>query len=115
MKKRNKKLIFTALFLIVFIFFVAHKPSKLHKGFPVPLTAIQSKVDHKNRYEIYKWKMASEENGLPKSYKLILKMWGWQEVKEEALGLRKVYIKHGEVVHILSLTDKIDIHFVEEN
>ncbi|PEJ59506.1 hypothetical protein CN692_04750 [Bacillus sp. AFS002410] len=115
MKKRKKKLIFTALFLIIIIFFVAHKPSTLHKGFPVPLTAIQSKVDHKNRYEIYKWKMASFEKGLPKSYKLILKMWGWKEVKKEALGARKVYIKNGDVIHIYSLTDKIIVDFEKES
>ncbi|MEH7348156.1 hypothetical protein [Gottfriedia acidiceleris] len=111
MNKLHKKFLFILVFLIVIIFFIAHKPSKLHKGFPIPLTAIQSKIDYKHQYEVYKWKMTSEEHGLPNSYKLILKFWGWNEVKEEADGTREVFTKNGEIVHIVSIKDKIEIHF----
>ncbi len=111
MNKLHKKFLFIFVFLIVIIFFIAHKPSKLNKGFPIPLTAIQSKIDYKHQYVVYKWKMTSEEHGLPGYYELILKLWGWNEIKEEALGIRRVFSKNGEIVHILSLNDKIEIHF----
>ncbi|MFF3023879.1 hypothetical protein ACFVRR_14685 [Gottfriedia sp. NPDC057948] len=111
MNKINKKILFTFLFLII-LFFVVHKPSKLNKGFPIPLTAFQSNIDYKNQYEVYNWKMASEEHGLPYYYELILKMWGWNEVKEEALGARKVFTKDGEIVNIISLNDKMELHFI---
>ncbi|WP_179887098.1 hypothetical protein [Bacillus sp. AFS088145] len=48
MNKLHKKFLLLFVFLIVIIFFIAHKPSKLHKGFPIPLTAIQSKIDYKH-------------------------------------------------------------------
>lgn len=112
MNKLYKKFLLLFVFLIVIIFFIAHKPSKLHKGFPVPLTAIQSKIDYKHQYAVYKWKMTSEEHGLPNSYKLILKFWGWNEVKEEADGARKVFTKDGEIVNIISLNDKMELHFI---
>ena len=68
--------------------------------FPVPSDAQLTKEDPIIKFEQYTWGPASEENGLPFYYKIIIKQWGWEEKSRE--GAVTFYEKQGKVVSVIS-------------
>jgi hypothetical protein len=105
-KKLGKLIIFPGLLIsITFIFLFSFRESQEFKGFPVPKTA--ELTEKKSKLEKYKWDSASEENGLPLRYQLIIKLWGWD--KREQMGALSIYEKNGEEVGVISLTDYLSL------
>jgi hypothetical protein len=105
-KKLGKLIIFAGLLIsITFIFLFSFRESEEFKGFPVPKTA--ELIEKKSKLEKYKWDSASEENGLPLRYQIIIKLWGWD--KREQMGALSIYEKNGEQVGVISLTDYLSL------
>ncbi|MES1040192.1 hypothetical protein FOA20_12010 [Peribacillus simplex] len=67
--------------------------------FPVPRNAEQG-----NRYE---WSRASEENGIPNGYDLVLKANGWK--KGEGEGAYVFYTKENNTIDLLTTTKQLEI------
>jgi hypothetical protein len=86
---------------IPIIFLFSYRESEEFKGFPVPKTA--ELTENKSKLEKYNWGSASEENGLPLRYQLMIKLWGWEKKEQE--GAYSIYVKDGEEVGVTSLTD----------
>lgn len=73
-----------------------YQPEKEFFDFPVPKSAkLVKETEHSN---IYKWSKASEENGIPIGYRLILKKDGWKPVDKE-----------GALTHYKKDTFKVDL------
>jgi hypothetical protein len=105
-KKLDKLMVFVVLLIsITFIFLFSFRESEEFKGFPVPKTA--KMTEKKSKLEKYKWGAASEENGLPLRYQLIIKLWGWEKKEQE--GALSIYEKDGKEVGVISLTDYLSL------
>jgi hypothetical protein len=93
-KKILGKLIVFAVLLIgiPLIFLFSYRESEEFEGFPVPKTA--ELTENKSKLEKYKWGSASEENGLPLRYQLIIRLWGWEKKEQE--GALSIYEKDGK-------------------
>ncbi|MCM3731528.1 hypothetical protein M3196_07615 [Fictibacillus nanhaiensis] len=90
---------------IPLIFLFSFRESEEFKGFPVPKSA--ELIENKSKLEKYKWESASEENGLPLRYQLIIKLWGWEKKEQE--GALSIYEKDGKEVGVISLTDYLSL------
>lgn len=77
------------------------------EGFPVPATAKMLQVSNVNQSESYTWKPASEENGLPMRYQLIILFSGWK--KTDQMGALTTYEKNGVTVDVISQTQSLAI------
>lgn len=73
--------------------------------FPVPNNA---ELESKNEIgKHYYWESASGDNGIPLSYKLMIKKCGWEEV--ERFGETGIYVKGTSTIFLQSSTDYIGI------
>ncbi|MFS0674889.1 hypothetical protein [Ornithinibacillus sp. 179-J 7C1 HS] len=81
-----------------------YEPSDNLYGFPVPKNAELTRKDEK--VESYNWSRASEENGIPFSYEMVLKVNGW--TKGERLGASVVYTKDDYEITLISTTKQLD-------
>jgi hypothetical protein len=105
-KKLGKLIVFVVILIsIPFIFLFPYRESEEFKGFPVPMTA--ELTENKSKLEKYNWGSASEENGLPLRYQLIIKLWGWEKKEQE--GALSIYEKNGIEVGVISLTDYLSL------
>lgn len=52
-------------------------------GFPIPIKA--ELVQESERVKSYNWSRASEENGIPLDYEIVLKLNGWKKENEKGL------------------------------
>lgn len=110
--QRRKNKILVAISLSVFIIgfvFGTYRSSAVQKGFPIPMFAKQIGGDEQEGWEQYEWWLASEENGLPSHYRVVITLWGWEEIEEEQMGARKVFEKDGQKVFVISVTDELVI------
>ncbi|MED4112422.1 hypothetical protein [Priestia megaterium] len=91
--------------IFYFITFFAYIPSNKFFSFPVPKNA--KLVKGKERVNIYDWSKASEENGIPSGYKLVIKSKGWKERNRE--GASTYYEKGNKIIDLISQTDKLTL------
>ncbi|WML27330.1 hypothetical protein [Neobacillus sp. OS1-33] len=74
-------------------------------GFPVPKSA--ELLKEKDEFEAYKWSPASEENGIPLRYRIVINLNGWKKKEQE--GSLTVYEKNNQEVDVISQTDYLSI------
>jgi len=91
--------------IFYFVTFFAYIPSNKFFSFPVPENA--KLVKGKERVNIYDWSKASEENGIPSGYKLVIKSKGWKERNRE--GASTYYEKGNKIIDLISQTDKLTL------
>lgn len=91
--------------IFYFVTFFAYIPSNKFFSFPVPKNA--KLVKGKERVNIYDWSKASEENGIPPGYKLVIKSKGWKERNRE--GASTYYEKGNKIIDLISQTDKLTL------
>lgn len=105
----KRKPVIIILFLTSFsvVYFLSCKESSVVAGFPVPVTAELTKEDKTEMFEIYDWRRASEENGLPLSYLAMIRLWGWKEA--DVMGTMTTYEKDGRKVDVVSQTRYLSI------
>ncbi|MCK1983104.1 MULTISPECIES: hypothetical protein [Peribacillus] len=73
--------------------------------FPVPRNAELVQINEQgNRYE---WSRASEENGIPNGYDLVLKASGWKKGERE--GASVFYTKGNNTIDLLTTTKQLEI------
>ncbi|CAM4236129.1 hypothetical protein [Bacillus manliponensis] len=111
MQKRKNKILVVISLLVLIIGFVfgTYRSSTVQKGFPIPVFAKQIEGDEKEGWEQYEWWLASEEDGLPKHYRIVIALWGWNEIEEEQMGAREVFEKDGQKIFVISVTDELVI------
>lgn len=82
-----------------------YKTSEDFYGFPIPIKAklVQESEVMKN----YNWSRASEENGIPLDYEIILKINGWEKGDRE--GASVVYTKENHTIELCSYHKSLDI------
>ncbi|MED4213193.1 hypothetical protein P4662_28570 [Priestia megaterium] len=108
--KKNVTITVTGIVLVgailfYFITFFAYTPSDKFSGFPVPKSA--KLVKEKESVNIYDWSKASEENGIPSGYKLVIKSKGWKEINRE--GASTYYTKGKEKIDLISQTNELTL------
>lgn len=74
-------------------------------GFPVPKNAELESENEKGKH--YHWDPASGTDGIPLSYKLMLKKNGWEEV--ERMGELGTFVKGKNTIYLQSSTEYIGI------
>jgi len=74
-------------------------------GFPVPKNAELESENENGKH--YYWKAASGDEGIPLSYKLMIKKSGWIEV--ERMGETGTFVKGKNTIYLQSSTDYIGI------
>ena len=93
----------TPLFGGVIYFFILqflYLPSEDLFNFPVPRNA--ELIKENEIVKSYDWSSASEENGIPFGYKLVLKVNGWKEGERE--GASVSYTKGNKKIDLISTT-----------
>ncbi len=108
--KKNVTITLTGIVLIgavifYFVTFFAYIPSDKFSGFPVPKNA--QLVKGSERVDMYDWSKASEENGIPSGYKLVIKSKGWKEKDRE--GASTYYEKGNKKVDLISQTNELTL------
>jgi hypothetical protein len=91
--------------IFYFVTFFAYIPSNKFFSFPVPKNA--KLVKGKERVNIYDWSKASEENGIPSGYKLVIKSKGWKERNRE--GASTYYEKGNKIIDLISQTNELTL------
>ncbi|MCM3440210.1 hypothetical protein ACUIJN_23340 [Metabacillus halosaccharovorans] len=98
----------TPLFGGVIYYFILQSlylPSEDLFNFPVPRNA---EVIQENEIgKSYDWSPASEENGIPFGYELVLKFNGWKKGERE--GASVVYTKGNKKIDLISTTKHLNI------
>lgn len=95
------------LLVYLFVFVIIYKEAATVEGFPVSRFAELKNIPKVDKYEQYQWKSASEENGLPALYLLMIKLKGWREL--ERMGSVTVFEKDGRRVEVNSQTNYLSI------
>ncbi|MDO6847876.1 hypothetical protein Q4S57_07925 [Priestia megaterium] len=108
--KKNVMITVTGILLMgavifYFVTFFAYIPSDKFSGFPVPKNA--KLVKGKEHVNIYEWSKASEENGIPSGYKLVIKTKGWKERDRE--GASTYYEKGNKKIDLIAQTNELTI------
>ena len=113
MKKKVKWIITIIIILIGIIFisstFIYEKSEALY-GFPIPIKAEllqENEPMNGNKLKSYHWSRASEENGIPFDYEIILKINGWE--KGERLGACVMYTKGNHTIDLCSYHKALDV------
>ena len=104
--KKKVKLILLTIILICIIFFspnFIYKTSDKFFGFPIPIKAKLMK--EVNQTKGYRWWRASEENGIPADYKIMIKLNGWEKGEQE--GACTVYTKENHTVELCSFNKEL--------
>lgn len=76
--------------------------------FPVPQSA--TLVEENEFGKNYEWPKASGDNGIPWSYRLALKLDGWEKVEGE---LTPIYQKEDKKIDLIATTDHLSVLKVE--
>jgi hypothetical protein len=111
MKKRFGWILSTATVVIVpaplyyFITLALYEPSEDLHHFPVPKHAkLVGENEHGHQYD---WSRASEENGIPYGYEMVLKANGWEKGERE--GASVYYTKGDHTIDLISTSKHLDI------
>jgi len=111
-RKNRKRIIgISILALIVGYFGLAFRGSAVNNNFPVPKGAELTRQEIKEGYEQYEWNPASEENGLPVYYMIVIRIWGWKQ--ESRFGATTYYEKQRAKISVTSLTECLFISIEE--
>lgn len=87
----------------------AYHSSKELFNFPVPKHA--ELIEENTNCKTYEWSHASEENGIPVAYELVLKVNGWE--KGESEGSSVYYIKGNHQIDVISNTDLLTLRKIK--
>ncbi|TWT27214.1 hypothetical protein [Planomicrobium sp. CPCC 101110] len=113
MKRKTFSLFAASLLLISGIFcytiFFSYQPSEEVSDFPVPKKA--ELIEANRHARTYNWAPASEENGIPFGYKIVLKVNGWEEQERE--GASVIYTKGDKQVDVISQTQLLILRDME--
>jgi len=101
---------FLSLLLILggifyFTIFFAYQPAEDLFNFPIPKSA--EIIDEKGSSRSYNWSKASEENGIPFGYEMVLKANGWK--KGERDGASVIYTKGKHSIDLISTTKHLNL------
>ncbi|MET3322652.1 UNVERIFIED_ORG: hypothetical protein ABIC97_005800 [Peribacillus simplex] len=88
-----------------FITLSLYEPSRDSFDFPVPKNA--ELVQENEQGKSYDWSKASEENGIPFGYELVLKANGWKKGERE--GASVFYTKGNQKIDLISTTKHLNI------
>lgn len=105
----KKKLAWPGAFLILlagFLYvatFYAYEPAETLSGFPEPVFA--EITEDKETAKLYYWNGASEENGIPFGYEVVIRASGWKKGTRE--GASVMYHKGDEQVDVISSTNRL--------
>lgn len=80
-------------------------------NFPVPIGAKLIAKEETELRKTYDWSPASGDNGIPLSYKLIIKKNGWKQGQID--GTNVIYSKGSHQINLSSHTDYLSIIKVE--
>lgn len=94
--------------ILVFNYGQSFKESVFTEGFPIPGKAEVYKMSEEHNFESYKWNGASEENGLPLRYKVVIRLAGWKNV--DTFGTMTTFEKDGVKIEVMSSTKMIDLY-----
>ncbi|WP_261384240.1 hypothetical protein [Planococcus sp. CPCC 101016] len=112
--KRKAGLAILALILMasgIFYYttFFSYQASEAFSGFPIPKKA--ELLEENQDARIYNWKKASEENGIPLGYELVLKLNGWD--KQEREGASVSYTKGEKHIDVISQVQLLTLRKME--
>lgn len=85
--------------------FFAYETSENFFGFPIPKNA--QLVSENASAKSYEWSNASEENGIPFGYELVLKANDWKKGERE--GASVIYTKGNHEIDLISTTKQLNI------
>ncbi|KOS69345.1 hypothetical protein AEA09_12760 [Lysinibacillus contaminans] len=105
-----------ALFVVVGILYYSFAKSQFELAeelydFPVPKGAMLIQTEVTDNRKSFDWSAASGDNGIPLSYKLILKKNGWDQGQID--GTNVVYTKGQQQINLSTATDYLSIAKVE--
>ena len=86
--------------ILFFTTYFAYEEHNKFFNFPIPQNA--DLLSDKEDVVIYNWSKATEENGIPFVYKIIIKSKGWSNVGRE--GASTYYEKDGHRIDLISQT-----------
>lgn len=97
-----------AFFMLLFGFlyvstFYAYEPAEKLAGFPEPVFA--ELAEDKETAKLYYWNGASEENGIPFGYEVVIRASGWKKGVREGASVN--YFKGDEQVDVISSTNRL--------
>lgn len=90
-----------------FITVSLYEPSEDLFDFPIPKKA--ELVKENEHAVIYDWSSASEENGIPFGYKLVIKANGWERVESSDIDASPHYSKGNHQINVLSLRKQLTL------
>ncbi|WP_188206658.1 hypothetical protein [Alkalibacillus aidingensis] len=100
------------LFLITFLLIIGpvyylslYESSVELNGFPVPKSA--EMIEELESGHSYHWSKASEENGIPLGYELVIKANGWTKGKRE--GSYVTYTKGNQEINLFTQTEHLKV------
>lgn len=83
--------------------FYAYEPAETLGGFPEPVFA--EITEDKETAKLYYWNGASEEDGIPFGYEVVIRASGWKKGARE--GASVMYHKGDEQVDVISSTNRL--------
>ncbi len=108
-KLRYILLALVALFIVLTFYYGQSFEEAIYtERFPIPPTAKISKISSLKLLETYQWEPASEENGLPLRYKLMIRLSGWKEI--DRMGALTTYKKGNLTVDVVSYNNRIELY-----
>lgn len=91
--------------ILIFATYFSYEESNKFFNFPIPKNA--ELLNDKDDVAIYNWSKASEENGIPFIYEIIIKSKGWSKAGRE--GALTFYEKEGHRIELISQTDQLTL------
>ena len=91
--------------ILFFTTYFAYEENDKFFNFPIPKNA--ELLSDKEDVAIYNWSKATEENGIPFIYEIIIKSKGWNNVGRE--GASTYYEKDGHRIDLISQTDQLTL------
>ena len=91
--------------ILFFTTYFAYEENDKFFNFPIPQNA--ELLSDKEDVAIYNWSKATEENGIPFVYEIIIKSKGWSNVGRE--GAATNYEKDGHRIVLISQTDQLTL------
>lgn len=95
--------LFSGVFFYFTTFFAYEASSATLSGFPIPKKA--KLIEENEAAELYEWDRASEENGIPFGYEVVLKVQGWEKGSRQGASVR--YTKDREQIDVISATNRL--------
>ncbi|MCM3745385.1 hypothetical protein M3193_14760 [Sporosarcina luteola] len=91
--------------ILFFATYLAYEENNKFFNFPIPKNA--ELLNDKDDVAVYNWSKASEEDGIPLMYEIIIKSKGWSKAGRE--GASTFYEKEGHRIDLISQTDQLTL------